>query len=266
MEIFPLNLVLAVAVAAATIFLGFLPTRTIRSAFFAQESLRAAIAWGLIAVVSPPAIVHYQIFIAILCLGAWWQFRSDKALNGKMWLSIASGLGISLGVMLILAVTPRAYPPGWTQEAHAFLLASIYLGGAVIGLAYVGYTLTQGMATRSGVTNEVIQRYVGLLVVLVLARTVLLVVTASTLVSPFRSGMHSIPEGAENSSYTSSLLINHFVEFKVAIGLSGIVLPCLAFAARRAIRSGKQVQASHALAGICLIGLALEILVRFYLS
>ncbi|HEY0256378.1 MAG TPA: hypothetical protein VGC39_02960, partial [Candidatus Methylacidiphilales bacterium] len=163
MDVFPLNLVLTVVVASATIFLGFLPSRNIRSPFFAQEVFKALVAWIVIAVFSPPGIQHYYGFIAILCFGSWWQFRRDKALSGKMWLSIVSGLGISIGVMLILAVTPRAYPPGLSNLGQTLLLASIYLGGAVIGLAYISYALIQGSSTQSGATKDQIQRHIGLL-------------------------------------------------------------------------------------------------------
>jgi len=264
MDVFPLNLVLAVAVASATIFLGFLPTRNIRSPFFAQEAIKAALAWVFVAMVSPAAIMHYHFIIAILCFGAWWQFRRDKALSGKMWLSIASGLGISIGVMLILAVTPRAYPPGLPEQSRAFLLASIYLGGAVIGLAYVSYVLIQGSATRSGIANELVQRYVGLLLVLVLVRAASFIGPCLIALVTYKGGLENVSE--EYLFFNQRFLINHFVEFKGVVALLGLVLPYLAFMAWRSTNSGNQHRASLALAGVGLVGLMTEIFIRFHMG
>ncbi len=114
MEMYPLNLILAVAAASATIFLGFLPTRTIRIGFFVQETLKVAIAWALVGMMSQGRVAFYHVGIAILCFGACWKFRGEHVLSGKMWLSIGSGLGISVGVMLLLAVTPQAFPEAVT--------------------------------------------------------------------------------------------------------------------------------------------------------
>ena len=66
----PLNLILAVATASATIFLGFLPTKNIRTTFFARETLKAAIAWIFVAMATPPQIVHY---IFLFRHHVWWS-------------------------------------------------------------------------------------------------------------------------------------------------------------------------------------------------
>ena len=74
MDGFPFDLILTVATATATIFLGFLPTASIRSSFFSRATLKAALAWGLVTLLTPPAIMHYPFFFALLCGGAWRQF------------------------------------------------------------------------------------------------------------------------------------------------------------------------------------------------
>lgn len=262
MDIFPLDLVLAVTVASATIFLGFLPTRNIRSPFFMQETFKALVAWVFIAMFSPAAIRHYYFFIAILCFGSWWQFRRDKALSGKMWLSIASGLGISIGVMLILAVTPRAYPAGLSDLSRTLLLASIYLGGSVIGLAYVSYILIQGSPARSGATHDQIQRYLGLLSILVLARAGVLLASVFIPTKVMgRAEGHAF--SIDGSGYT--LLGSISLQTLLVLGLVVIILPILAFAVQRTIRLHASIQASTMLAGICLIGFLAEILARMLL-
>jgi len=274
MDFYPLNLVLAVAVASATIFLGFLPTRNIRSEFLAREVSRAVFAWVLVAMISPSAIRHYYFLLAFLCFGSWWQLRRDHALSGKMWLSIASGLGISIGIMFILAITPRAYPPGLPQPGQGLLLASIYLGGAVIGLAYVCHVLTQGVFANSGIANGMVQRYVGLLGGLVFARAgVLLTLLYLTpgMSGRFSVKSYSLPETHRIGHFSGGEIDYIFgysqditlpVQTIFLLGLILIILPTLAFVAKRALRTHAKTQATLALIGIWLLGIIAETIAR----
>ena len=261
MDIYPFNLVLAVAVASATIFLGFLPLKNIRTSFFAQETIKAAFAWLIVAMASPQAIMHYHFMIAAICFGSWWQLRRDKSLSGKMWLSVGAGLGISIGVMLLLASLPRAYPPDLPQPLQGLLLASIYLGGAVIGLAYMCYVLNQNLTNQSGVTIALGQRFVGLLVVLVVVRAAVMVGLY------FESGFRIHPQ----MRFFGLIGGNSFIANKegAALGLVFLVaavLPGLAVLAQRATAEvGSRFKAAHLLIGICLLGLLAEILARLLL-
>ena len=258
MDGYPLNLILAVATASATIFLGFLPTKSIRSEFFAGEALKAAIAWIFVAISSPPAIVHYHIFVAILCGGAWWKFRRDNALSGKMWLSIASGMGISIGVMLILGVTPRAYPPALTQPSQTLLLASIYLGGAVIGLAYVCYVMTRSGSAGSGIPGAIIQRYVELLFGLTLMRAVAML--SSCFLPGVRANFLStlnVPAKIWSEIGISQNIVRECFAMSVfLLILAVIVLPAMAFFAQR-------IKSSLLLFSLCIVGIVTESLARF---
>jgi hypothetical protein len=272
MDGFPFNLILTVATASATIFLGFLPTASIRSSFFARASLKAALAWGLVMLVTPPAIMHYPFFFALLCGGAWRQFSRDSAFNGKMWLCVASGLGISLGVMLLLALTPRAWPPGLPQVPQILLLASIYLGGAIIGLACVCASLAHNLSTASGVTYAVVQRYVGLLLNLILARAVVL--PALLLLTPDLPGHVKVAEYELPMTKTSlgngltDLVFHHAQDVGVSIktllllGLVVILIPGLAFLASRATRFSSKIKPTRLLIAICFFGLLAETLAR----
>lgn len=260
MDIFPLNLVLAVAVASATIFLGFLPTRNIASSFFTREILKAAMAWLAVTLAAPPAIFHYYLLLALLCFCAWWQFLNDHAFNGKMWLSVASGLGISVGVMFFLAVMPRAYPSGQSPVINDLLLASIYLGGAVIGLAYVSRVLIRGSMIQHGITPETIRHYVRLLVVLTLARAVVLLALFSfqhivppQLVAVRHPSVHYLPPP-----------IHIQIQTQVVLGLAGLVLPILALMAYRITLRHNQGRAATILGVIALLGFAAEMLARIF--
>jgi hypothetical protein len=134
MDLTRVSLVLAVSTAWATIFLGALPASALRRN--AEEALKAAGAWVVVALCSPRAILHWYLIFAFLCLLAWRHIRHDRALTGKVWMAIASGLGISLGVVFLIQVAPEVCPPSLSPGRCLLLLASIYLGGAVAGLAY----------------------------------------------------------------------------------------------------------------------------------
>ena len=170
MSLYPLDLVPAAALAWGMIFFGRLPTRLLRAPVFVRPVGFAGVGWIAIALLSPGAIFHYQLVIALVTFFAWWKLRSEDALGGKLWLAGASGLGIGLGVVLILAVTPGAYPgdrPRWDQIVF---LASVYLGGAVIGLAAVLHRFTRKAATKAGVSPKLVENYARLLFVFTLAR------------------------------------------------------------------------------------------------
>ena len=261
MDAYPFNLILAVATASATIFLGFLPTKSISSAFFARETAKALLAWVLVAFTSSPKIMHLEFVLAFLCFASWWHFRRDRALNGKMWLSMASGLGISLGIMFILTVTPRAYPPGLPPLNETLLLASIYLGSAVIGLAYTCCTLS--LSEKAGVTQNILRRYTGLLLGLTIARAAVLLVTYIApprfytyypQIKRYDDGL-SLPPSHTESFFTPSLPL-------LMLFSAVFILPFLAFFAQRATGFSSLAQPTRYLAAIIVIAFLTEILVR----
>jgi hypothetical protein len=168
------------------IYFGRLPVRLIRAPVFIRPVGFAGVGWIAIALLSPGAILHYQLLIALMTLYAWWKLRSEDAFGGKLWLTGASGLGIGPAVVLILAVTPGAYPaarPWWDQVGF---LASIYFGGAVIGLAAVLHRFTRRAATEAGVSPKRVEDYARLLFIFTLAR---FVVQLAPLDENFRVGI-----------------------------------------------------------------------------
>jgi hypothetical protein len=264
MDGFPLNLILAVATAAATIFIGFLPTKSISSPFFAKQTCVAIFAWALVAFTAHPLIIHYLLLLTFLCFASWWSFRRDRALSGKMWLSVASGLGISVGVMLILEVTPRAYPKGLPQLNEALLLASIYLGGAIIGLAYFCFALTEG--TRSGVTQGLIQRYVELLLWLTVLRAVVILATFSIYPGYFGETTTYNNLASTSQPYVAYQTEGHLSMNALAVVISAvIILPLLAFFANRAASFSSKIQPTRALIAILCLGFLTEIGARYLL-
>jgi len=121
-----LGIVLTSSAGFATAGLGFLPVSQLR--LLGREFLIATGAWIAVAVLSPPAIFHWYLIIAILCLIAW---TKRDWLGGKFWLAAAAAIGLSLGMVFPLEVSARL-----GEETRANF-AALYLGGAVAGLAYV---------------------------------------------------------------------------------------------------------------------------------
>ena len=173
MNLYPLDLVLALAVAWGLIFLGRLPTKLLRLEVFYRQIGLAGLAWMVVAGLAPGSVLHFHIFIGLLCLFAWWRWREDHGLSGRLWLSVASGLGISLGVVLILAVTPGAWPVGALLPRQGLVLLGTYLGGAVVGLAYVLFVLTRRAATAADVPVGLVRDYARLLFWLTLGWAIL---------------------------------------------------------------------------------------------
>jgi hypothetical protein len=251
MDGFPLNLILAVATAAATIFIGFLPTKSISSPFFAKQTCVAIFTWAIVAFTTSTLIVHYLLMLTFLCFASWWSFRRDRALSGKMWLSVASGLGISVGIMLILEVTPRAYPKGLPQLNDALLLASIYLGGFIIGLAYFCFALVEG--TRAGISQGLVQRYVELLFWLTIVRAG--VFLAELLLLPAHLTGEGIPLSV---GYAAPALGKLLI---IPMGL----LIALAFLAQRGAGFSSKIQPTRLLVAIIALGFLTEIGARYLL-
>ncbi len=278
---YPLDLILAVATASATVFLGFLPTKSISSSFFAREALVATFLWAIVAFSAPAEAMHYMLAIGLFCGGAWWKFRHDRMLNGKMWLSLSSGLGISLAVVLILVKTPQGYPPELPSHIGGLLLASIYLGGSIIGLTYICFTLIQNVSTNSGVTQGVAQRYLKILFGLTLARAAVLIALlflprpgfTPFLMSGTGGGMKGLADAPKD---TVGFFFGHaFVmegSFPHSINMEGsivlllalvvIALPGLAYAAVHASRMASRVQPTRILIVLLLAACIAEIIAR----
>jgi hypothetical protein len=141
MDLTPVSLVLAVSTAWATLFLGVLSPPALR--LQSWEILKVCGAWMLVALTPPSSIFHWYFIFAFICLVAWVHLRRDRVLAAKTWLSFASGLGISLGVIFFIQAAPVLCPASLPLRSYLLLLASIYLGGAVSGLAYVRFVLSR---------------------------------------------------------------------------------------------------------------------------
>jgi hypothetical protein len=241
-SIYPFDLVLALALGWSLIFLGGLPMRLLRIEFFYRQIGLAGVAWMLVAALSPGSILHFDIFIGLLCLLAWWRWHGDHGLSGRFWLSIASGLGISLGTVLTLAVTPGAYPGGTGLAGQILFLAGVYLGGAVIGLAYILYVFTRRPATLADVPVELVQGYGRLLLLLTLART------GVELLRP------------ANSFWVMAMPAK--VRLILAATLIILTLPLLAWWAWRRIRSPSPSSSEAPLLALCVLGIGAEILAK----
>jgi hypothetical protein len=150
MNLYPLNLVLAVAIASATLFFGYLPARRLTAHFFTRWTLRFGGLWLAVAALTPPEILHYSVLLALICFIAWWRLHGGHGLGGKFWLCLAAGFGLSLAPVLILAVTPMAWPDQ-SLGRQVLVLISLYVGGAVPGLAFILFLFTRREATEARV-------------------------------------------------------------------------------------------------------------------
>jgi hypothetical protein len=240
MNLYPLNLVLAVAVASATLFFGYLPARRLETAFFTRWTLRFGGLWLAVAALTPPAILHYYVLLALICFFAWWRLHGGHGLGGKLWLCLAAGFGLSLGPVLILAVTPGAWPDALPAWAQAFFLASLYTGGAIPGLAFVLYLFTRREVSEEGVNIGVPAR-MPIALVLIRAACALLGVATMVLIRP----------GARDLYLAFAM---------VALALDIFVLLPAAFLVSKLIRSPRPSRAGLVLFVLIIIGLGAEVI------
>ena len=106
---------------------GSLPVGVLRAS--GRQVLMGAAGWIVVAVLAPSQIFHWYLIFAILCLVAWTKLNRPA---GKIWLALSAALGLTLGVIFPLEITPQL-----EARENAFLLALLYLNGATTGFAYV---------------------------------------------------------------------------------------------------------------------------------
>ena len=254
MDLYPLDLVLATTLAWATIFLAALPTRLLRLHYFTRLAAYNGLAWLIVASLVPPAITHYYTFLGLIYLYAWWQLRHDNALRAKVWLISAAGLGISLGVVLILAETPDACPAGISISELAVQLAAIYLGAAIPGVAAVLYFFTRREATQIGMPAGTVRRY---------ANAVVAISIASGLISLFlvlaAPQMNSATVNEEQEFFSPTLAL---WTKDSALLLSIVLVPLLAFVARGFALSPAPSRSGPSLIAVASLATITEILFR----
>ena len=161
-DLFPADLALASALAWAGIFLAALPAVRLRVALFERAFAGVAVGWLLVALLAPVAIVHYYIFIALACAYGWRRLRRDYPFSAKLWLGLSSAVGASAGLVLILAVTPDAFPVRVATQIWFFV--SVVLDGATAGLAAVLILFTRRTVTQAGFPVRTLFGYERLLV------------------------------------------------------------------------------------------------------
>jgi hypothetical protein len=249
MDLYPLNLVLAVTVGSATLFFGYLPIRRLEAEFFLRQILRFGAGWLAVAACSPPEILHYDLLLALLCFIAWWRLRAGHGFSGKIWFCAAAGLGISLGPVLILAVRTDA-PPG----PLLFHLVLLYLGGSISGLAWVLYIFTRPAASEAGVSVAALPSLL-LGFTLLRAATFFLTLLGQPPMNPGGSALLSAPE----------ILLNLQ---PIALGLFLfvilLVLPCLAAWARKRCRSPRPSTAGAILLAVGILAFGSECLACWF--
>jgi hypothetical protein len=238
MNLYPLNLVLAVAIATATLFLGYLPPRRLESPFFTRWTLWLGGMWLVVAAMTPPTILHYDVLLALIGFIAWRQLHGGHGLRGKLWLCLAAGFGISLAPVLVLAVTPGAWPEAQPAWGQALFLASIYTGGAIPGVAFALWLFTRREGIDTGVRGW---NYTRLLIGLVLVRA-----TLAFLVFGMAPQMNPGPAHVP------------FAETPIIPAVYLVTLLPVALGASRRLKSPRPSTAGMALSLIVIFGIAAE--------
>jgi hypothetical protein len=125
-------------------------------------------------------------------------------------------------------------------------------------MAYVCHLLVKNLSSEAGITRALVQRYVGLLGLLVLARGVVLFLSLCIRqpVSPRSIGIYH-----HDTIYFVSSSRAH-TEGWILFALVLVVQPILTFLATRAIRNQATNRADYALIGVFSVGFIAEVLAR----
>ena len=239
MDLYPLNLVLAVAVALGLIFLGFLPAPVLAQRVLLGGKVVAA---GLI-----------WIFIeSDFSAGYHPRSRRHRPRLSRVMVAVAPGKGTERqdGTFMLASglrhqhrrrpyldhgAACLSFPADYRGRTGCFLLASIYLGGAVIGLAYVCFMLTKNLSTDAGVTRDRVRRYVGLLGFLVIARGLVLLVSCGIRKPVPR--LQLLPEDPLHGGHSMAFPPRTFAWRYFLPSLSLVILPVFTLVAMRATRA-----------------------------
>jgi len=109
---------------------GSLPVAVLRTR--GGQVLAGAAGWIVVALLAPSQIFHWYLIFTILGLVAWTKLNRPA---GKIWLAFSAALGLTLGVIFPLEITPQLY-----ARENASLLALLYLDGARTGFACVSWS------------------------------------------------------------------------------------------------------------------------------
>ncbi|MFA5264937.1 MAG: hypothetical protein WC378_14025 [Opitutaceae bacterium] len=135
--LFPLLLSeLAIGIAA---LLGFLSIERETARFFKFHSLVAAACWVLVSILVAGQARYPYLGFGIVCLCAWAQFRGGRLFKGKMWLSLAAGLGLAFGVTGLARGYPGSLPAGCPVGLGFWFFSRIYAGVPLIAVAYMAF-------------------------------------------------------------------------------------------------------------------------------
>lgn len=135
MESYPVNVLLALLASFITLFLGFLPSQHLPRTFFQKHVGVAGVMWLAVGILMPPTL-YFTGGAALLCVIAWYFWGNQSILQAKVWQSAATAVGVTLGVITVLRMSPQAVPDDMPLAAQGWFLAGPYMVGLVLGTGY----------------------------------------------------------------------------------------------------------------------------------
>jgi hypothetical protein len=154
--------------AGLTFLLGFVPVQYLRSGFFTRHALVAGAAW-----LATAGLFYHIAFlvIAAACSLSWWNFRQDKILQGKLFLSLAAGLGLTYG---LLATGLIRLPPLFPTQMREWVIVGVYASAALSAATYLLLATAWSCNPADFKGRDLLQRQTGIFFVALIARTLIL--------------------------------------------------------------------------------------------
>lgn len=154
--------------AGLTFLLGFVPVQYLRAGFFTRHALVAGLIWLGV------AVVHFNLaffFVAAACSLAWWNFRSDQMLQGKLFLALAAGLGLTYG---IFGAGLIRLPPLVPVSIQHWVIVGVYASAGLLAAGYLTLATAWSCNPADFRGRDLMQRQTGIFVIALIARTLIL--------------------------------------------------------------------------------------------
>ncbi|MFQ3671361.1 MAG: hypothetical protein SNJ84_07865 [Verrucomicrobiia bacterium] len=154
--------------AGLTFLLGFVPVQYLRAGFFTRHALVAGCIW------LSAAAVHFNLaflFVAAACSLAWWNFRADHILQGKLFLALAAGLGLTYG---IFGAGLIRLPPLVPAAVQHWVIVGVYASAGLLAAGYLTLATAWSCNPADFRGRDLLQRQTGILIVALIARSLIL--------------------------------------------------------------------------------------------
>lgn len=194
-----------------TFLLGFVPVQYLRAGFFTRHALVAGMIWLGV------ACFHFNLaflVVAAACSLAWWNFRADHILQGKLFLALAAGLGLTFGIFGTGLIRLPPLVPSGVQE---YVIVGVYASAGLLAAGYLTLATAWSCNPADFRGRDLMRRQTGILTVALIARALILV-----------SALYAVTTHPDGGAFVEELLQFSQLGWLLALRMiCGLLIPAL---------------------------------------